>query len=163
MLKEVDAARIDKVLRSKYCNNKYNLSNSYVYKWECDFFTMSASGYAYEIEVKVSRADFRKDFTKVKKHKLLNDPNSVTYHGGGPYKVPNKFYYCVPEGLIKLEEIPPYAGLIYTNGFTHNEVKPAPFIHKTKHDLTKVLLEKFYFLSMDLQHKIAVGQRNFNF
>lgn len=28
------------------------------------------------------------------------------------------------------------------------EVKKAPFIHKEKEDLTKILLDKFYYLSL---------------
>lgn len=161
--KKIHSGRIDKVLRGKYCNNWYNLSNTFIYKWESDFFTVSTSGYAYEIEIKISRSDYKADFKKGLKHQLLADPMSKTYYNGKPYRVPNKFYFCCPKGLIRLDEVPFYAGLIYTDGFSTTVVKPAPFIHKVKQDLNKILLKKFYFLSLDLQRTIAIGQREFNY
>lgn len=52
-------------------NYKYRLSNQYVFPgWESDFFAMSKSGYYVEVETKISRADFFKDFEKPK-HRLF--------------------------------------------------------------------------------------------
>ncbi len=60
---------------------------------------------------------------------------------------PNKFYYAVPEGLIKPDEVPKYAGLIYVKDLYSMAtiVKPAPFLHKRKLELQKILLDKFYY------------------
>jgi len=54
-----------------YRGYKYQLTNAYVFKWESDFFCLASSGYSYEVEVKISRADFFADFNKDKKHRVL--------------------------------------------------------------------------------------------
>lgn len=215
------AKEINKKLRDKFDTHKYILDNSYVYNWESDFFSVTASGYAQEIEVKISFSDFKADFNKVDKHKVLalkqqgkslylskgyntyqyefQEPQTLVIDGkrqyneetGQPIKVPskeirkgklethdierflsnkcnakyeqissgiyirelpktpNKFYYVCPKNLIPLELIPSYAGLYYIDeNMRMTEVKKAPFIHKEKEDLTQILLDKFYYLSL---------------
>jgi len=66
-------------------------------------------------------------------------------------RMPNYFYYAVPEGLIQPEEVPPYAGLLwltkeykYGGGIIHK--KKAPRLHDTKYkDGELDLGEKFYY------------------
>lgn len=218
------AKEINKKLRDKFDSHKYILDNSYVYDWESDFFSITASGYAQEIEVKVSFSDFKADFNKIDKHKVLalkqqgkslylskgyntykyefQELQSLVVDGKRQYdeetgqlikvpskeirkgkletldiehflrnkhnakyeqissgiyisklpKIPNKFYYCCPKNLIPLELIPSYAGLYYIDeNMRMTEVKKAPFIHKEKEDLTKILLDKFYYLSLKQQ------------
>jgi len=58
-------------------------------------------------------------------------------------KMPNKFFFACPEGLIKVEDVPEYAGLIYVNEFTSTVIKQAPFIHKRKEDIKKLLFSKY--------------------
>lgn len=50
----------------------------------------------------------------------------------------NRFFFAVPEGLVSVDEIPEYAGLIYVdeNG-SARKVKDAPLLHKTIHDVKK--------------------------
>lgn len=51
---------------------KYFTENLNVYNWESDVLKITRSGYAYEFEIKISRADFKNDFKhKKKKHTLL--------------------------------------------------------------------------------------------
>lgn len=70
-------------------------------------------------------------------------------------RCPNKFYYICPKGVIPLEEIPEYAGLFYINENFHiTEIKKAPFIHKEHINLDKILLDKFYWKSVNLERKI---------
>jgi len=215
------AKEINKKLRDKFDTHKYILENSYVYNWESDFFSVTSSGYAQEIEIKISLSDFKADFNKIDKHKVLalKQQGKVTYlskgyntyqyefqdlqtliidgkrqydeETGQPIRVPskeirkgkletddierflknkcnpkyeqissniyikplpktpNKFYYCCPQNLIPLELIPSYAGLYYIDeNMRMTEVKKAPFIHKEKEDLTQILLDKFYWLSL---------------
>lgn len=212
---------IQNKLRQKFDTHKYILENSYVYDWESDFFSITSSGYAVEIELKTSVSDFKADFKKENKHKVLDlklrgektylskgynkyyyeyeelktllidgkraydeetrsykqVPSGVIRKGtietndiknflknkcNATYtqlssgisikplpKIPNKFYYLCPKGLIKVEQIPSYAGLYYIDeSMRVTEVKKAPFIHKDKEDLTKILLDKFYYLSL---------------
>jgi hypothetical protein len=59
-----------------------------------------------EIEVKISLADFKNDFKK-KKHGIYKNPTAY-------YKsfLPNKFYFCVPQDLVK-EVLPFLKGTPY--------------------------------------------------
>lgn len=59
---------------------------------------------------------------------------------------PHQFYFTVPAGLVKLEEVPDYAGLIEIKDGYCEIVRRAPYLHKTKMDLTKILLKKYYNL-----------------
>ena len=74
-------------------------------------------------------------------------------------RMPNFFYYAVPEGLLDADEVPPYAGLVYIttckDGFEDQPdkwlhhikiVRKAPQLHKTKYtDAELNLGEKFYY------------------
>lgn len=49
------------------------------------------------------------------------------------FLVPNYFYFVVPKGLINVDEVPEYAGLMYIdeNG-VFEIIKKSPLLHKTK-------------------------------
>lgn len=116
------------------------IPNVYLYAWECDFLRVTKSGYVFEYEVKVSLSDFKADFNKKSKHKRLQDNSS---------RKPNRFYYACPNDLIKPDEVPEYAGLIYCSSKFHPfVVKKAPMLHKVKeyeynHPIENALIEKF--------------------
>lgn len=233
----MDATEVYKSVYSLFGNYEYKLMNSYIYDWESDFWGRSKSGYTLEVEVKVSRSDFFKDFEKPK-HKLFTDwQNKKTHHiskrawmeyiperligsyinkeiefqfgpsknsrwqgwrsgmHNGKYGVwandygpatirrhevkmyaqatpikitpltdilcPNSLYYACPEGLIKPEEVPKYAGLVYVqNEHRAAIVKKAPYIHKHHQDLTSILLKKFYYLwltNTTIQRKMEIS------
>jgi hypothetical protein len=134
-------------------NYNYVLSNVFIFDWESDVFGLSKSGYAVEIEVKVSRSDFFADF---KKGKHITFTGCKLGHLGNYNNVPHKFYFACPKGLIKSYEVPDYAGLIYVNtGYADFEViKRAPFMHKTKLDLTNKLLSKYYHNSLNTRSRL---------
>lgn len=135
---------------------KYCIKNSFIFRhdWESDYFCMNREGYSFEIEVKISKSDFKSDFKK-EKHKVFVDKDRNKLR-----LIPNKFYYAVPNGLIKEEELPPYAGLIYVNGSHANIVKRAPFIHKNKQEFRKLLCDKFYY--QWLQQKKDLNKVEYN-
>src|SRR5688572_10827915 len=67
----------------------------------CDFWTIApwqSKGYlATAYEIKVSRADFKRDtYEKQREARLFSD----------------RFYYVTPAGLLKTTDIPDWAGLI---------------------------------------------------
>jgi hypothetical protein len=66
---------------------------------ECDVLILSGSGYATEVEIKVSKADLLKDVSKRHGHR---------------HSLIRRFYFAVPEKLkdIALANIPENAGLI---------------------------------------------------
>jgi hypothetical protein len=90
---------------------------------------------------------------------------SIQFRNLEKVNCPHQLYYACPEGLIKPEEIPAYAGLYYFDGFNLKVVKKAPYLHKRPMDLTKLLLDKFHNLwkySVTLDKKIAI-QTTLNF
>src|SRR4051812_49651593 len=46
-------------------NHQYHLYNSYVYNWECDYFSSTKSNNDYEVEIKISRSDFFADLKRI--------------------------------------------------------------------------------------------------
>lgn len=65
------AKDIQDKLCKKFENNKYTLLNSYIFDWECDYFSMTSSNYFIEGEIKLSYSDFKADFRKENKHRDL--------------------------------------------------------------------------------------------
>ncbi len=129
---------------------KYCIKNSYIFRhdWESDYFCLNREGYSFEIEAKISRADFKQDVKK-EKHTLFTENLNKRL-------VPNKFYYAVPRDLIKVEEVPKYAGLIYVDGSHAVIEKRAPFIHKQKYDFRKILCDKFYYQWLNNKKKLNI-------
>jgi hypothetical protein len=110
--------------------------------FEADVFGINNNGYIYEYEIKQSRSDFKADFKK-KKHKYMANRDAVRVYNEWIkgrrtetkiecIKIPNRFFFVCNKGLIKPEEIPEYAGLIYISNGVMLEQKPAKLIHKTK-------------------------------
>lgn len=97
------------------------LPNFYYGSNECDVFRLTESGFVIEYEIKVSRSDFFADFKKKAKHENLKSPKE---------NCPNRFFYVTPEDLIKKEEVPSYAGLIYCNKYHAVTVKNAKLLHR---------------------------------
>jgi len=161
---------------------KYVLENLYVFSWESDKLIETRSGLIYEFEIKVSKADFKNDFNKKDKHVILEgkETHIPTFDGLEPkykemyeknylvshFKKPNYFYYAVPEGLITVEEVPEYVGLIYV--LPYNDInkdgklvwggfyiaKQAPKLHNAKYtDDDLKLGEKFYYNMLSWKDK----------
>lgn len=101
---------------------------------ECDVISISKSDFIYEYEIKISRSDYKKDFTK-EKHSLITNEKftNVTSDGEVWYLLPNYFNYVVPRNLITIDEVPNYAGLIYINDdLTFDIIKKPSLLHKVK-------------------------------
>lgn len=184
---------ITRSLRALFLQNDYKLSNVYIFGWESDFFSLTKSGYTIEVEIKISRSDFFADFKKTDKHEVFKNSSAKTqiikrrnnegYNWGyvdgkhkkldglacqfdycsPPEKLPNRFFYACPEKLIKPEEVPNYAGLIYINdgGFA-TVIKKAPLLHKHKPDLQKTLLSKYYHKYENLRFELLALTRPYN-
>lgn len=101
--------------------------------FEADVLMVTKSRVVYEYEVKTSRADFKRDFSKVVKHRIYSDSRPHLVKSRNYPRKPNHFYYVCEENLIKLTEIPKYAGLIYiTKEGKIKTVKKAPKLHSYK-------------------------------
>lgn len=75
-----------------YSSVKYNIDGLYVFDWESDKLFETKSGYIYEFEIKISRADFKNDF----KHKK---DKHIILEGGEKYgdKYLPKYYELLEE------------------------------------------------------------------
>ena len=94
---------------------------------EADVFGINNNGYIYEYEIKRSRADFHAEFKNKKdKHERLVNRGAIKIYDewkngkrtGEKYKcilIPNRYFFLCPDGLIKPEEVPEYAGLVYVD------------------------------------------------
>lgn len=141
--------------------NIYALDGRY---GETDLFVVKSSNrFCYDIEIKVTKSDFKADFKKKFKHTILQEGcliskyntyrtnmegKRVRYKQGAPIPMqrPNRFYFAVPKDLILKSEVPKYAGLFYIhkNGRVE-KIKEAPLLHKEILDIEKLLCRKFYF------------------
>lgn len=177
--------KIQKALLNKFDSHKYKFINVYYFNNESDWLSFLPTGYCYEIEVKISRSDFKADFKKPRHEvrssndlgnkyyiekrsdtaKMMSNPDwsfcknfpelvfaeerhswrvsetvlslyytpftPITFREIKNRQLPNKFFYAVPEGLVKPEEVPDYAGLLYiTEDLQVKKVKDGKFIHK---------------------------------
>lgn len=146
----------DLLLRNYSQNNKYLITNVYLFRWESDFFLQKDNGYCYEFEIKISRSDFKKDAKKIDKHKImktgLHEFTSFSMDPGSTERIvnvreakrPNRFYYVAPSGIIKKDEVPDYAGLIVIVDGELVKIKEAPMLHKEVINFDKQLAIKFY-------------------
>ena len=115
-------------------------------KNECDCISISKSDYIYEYEIKISRADFKKDFTKIKHTNIINENYTKVRKGETFYLLPNYFNFVTPRDLIKLEEVPDYAGLIFMDEDDWDMYDQIAFI---------IGMEKYY--EVDISDQIAGG------
>lgn len=97
--------------------------------WESDLVRITRNFYRYEYEIKVSRSDFLNEFrTKKGKHNFFL----------GSQRGPNYFYFAVPDGLIKADEIDKRYGLVYLKqwkGYDYigaSVVRRPKLLHKSK-------------------------------
>lgn len=123
--------------------------NIYVYDWESDLIGVVKSGYVHEIEIKISKSDFKADAKKKEKHEVLQtgsheiknvrswlvdhwrSQGRITDDGRMIARRPNYFWYGCPEGLIEAEDVPPYSGLVHLGTGNYPKVlKPPKLLHK---------------------------------
>ena len=96
-----------------------------------------------EYEIKLSRKDFKRDFSNKEKHEVFPKIRRGIFSetreyrsGNGTYEIeftaPNYFYFVTLTDLLKPEEMPDYAGLVYINPnnlFSVRIVKQAKILH----------------------------------
>lgn len=168
---------IQKALASHFRDNsKYIVPNIFYFRmdndYESDLLIFKENGSVFEIEIKVSRSDFFADFKKGLKHNCLKEGGFITenvrfardvnkklnkYLKGDfvPTPIPNRFYFAVPDDLIKVDELPDYCGLFYVsqNGFVR-KIKESKILTKEKIINYEKLTNKFYWAWMTSKKKI---------
>lgn len=137
-------------------NPQYEMFNLMLYAWESDYLAISKGGRVYEVEIKISHADFLNEAKHKDKKLQLLGGSIVTeedFYGFKPLDYdrhmpkPNYFYYVCPQGVIAPEEVPEFAGLLYiTDGDGFRMEKVAPELHRKKHSFpVESLRDKFYW------------------
>jgi len=169
------AKDITKALTAYYSHARYVVPNIYFFGHgycETDLLVVTDNnGWVYDVEVKISRADFKADFKKTQKHQILSTATrTATYDtkvlggedgqqvlfapAGTPIACndrPNRFYFAVPDKLIGPDEVPEYAGLLYvTEHGSVTKVKEAKVLHKKVIEVEAKLCRKFYYAYKDL-------------
>lgn len=165
----MNAKQVQEKIGSLFHNHDHHFLNRFIFghDWESDFFSVTKTGYCYEVEVKVSKSDYKADFEKFK-HTLFEGRNEKEVIKEAKYKyskrwkkevriapekkvnpkktkMPNRFFFACPEGLISVDDVPEYAGLIYVTDSIHTTrvVKQAPLLHKDKYDIKEMLFGKY--------------------
>lgn len=138
----IDTKQMVLALVQYFKSHRVQINNSYCFNndYENDFVTLFESGYIAEIEVKISKSDFMDDLSGKKgKHGMMVE-------GKEWKKIPNKFFYAVPRGLLLTSQIPSYAGLIEVSKiddrYSCEVVKDAPFLHKN--DVYKEVKDRIF-------------------
>ena len=149
MVQEVNAtysaADINRSVRSLFFTHDHKFQNVFIHAWEADHFSVTKTGYSYEVEVKISRSDYFADFKKPK-HTLIKSIFEKKHPGKAGYSnCPNRFYFACPAGLIKSDELPKYAGLIYREDVGCCVVKKAPLLHDVPFNEKEMLFYKYYY------------------
>ena len=136
--------------------------------WECDVYAVSKALFTTEYEVKLSRADFLADAKKRRRKYervggVWSDRHEQKHQSVQDGEGTNRFYYVVPLGLLSLDDIPSWAGLIELtnrcgrNGWVYwhpGVVKRAPSLHRTKvtldvvQQMHMVLAHRFWWMRM---------------
>lgn len=118
--------------------------------WEADLLLLHPSGWVWEVEIKVSVADFRREFrTKATKHEVLR-AGQKTFESKGYYSRPHtiknkhvqKFFFAVPKDVfdkLRPEDVPEYAGVIVIDPDRVDSWKrPVPYIERRAKNLPGV-------------------------
>lgn len=183
-MKNINAKHVQERVGNLFSNHNHHFLNKYIFgsDWESDFFSVTSSGYIYEVEVKISKSDFIADFTKFK-HRLFEGRNETSVIKEAKYryskrwkkdvrrspekavnpqttKMPNKFFFACPEGLLTVDDIPEYAGLIYVTESTSTIIKQAPFIHKRKEDINNLLFSKYQWGYINVTEDLSMLKKN---
>ncbi len=113
--------------------------------WECDVFSLTKAGMMVEHEIKLTVADFKADAQKLQK-RFIRTPGGKWHEGQEVINKkrerlaladpngPTRFFYVVPEGLLKAEDVPVWAGLLTASYDQYKIVrlcqeKEAPKLH----------------------------------
>ena len=116
-------------------NHKLIVPNIYLHYSEADLITVQKSGYVNEIEIKLTKADLKRDFKK-RKHAYMLESKNQSNPNYSRLHTPNYFWFCIPKTLLpKIDfDIPEDYGIITVdeNGGWPDIHKRAKIMHRDK-------------------------------
>lgn len=126
MSEPLTESRIQALLATKFGKTgSICVPNCGAFGWESDLLRLTSRWLCAEYEIKVSRADFRADRAKKLKHLWLE-----TRPSEAPQRCPNYFWYAAPVGVIPVDELPAYAGLVEVVDRNLVVARKAPRLHR---------------------------------
>lgn len=153
---------------NRFCDFEHDLvlTNHFHSDWEADILIINSAGCSHEIEIKLSKADFKNDFKKQYQHH--NTKENFLKHDKiscGDYPC-NRFSFLLPQGMIEPDSIPLHCGIIE---FYHNpdawqttfqvvrepkDVHEVPFWTLFDKDLMlKMMARNLYFKKLEVKGK----------
>ena len=149
---------------SKFCDfeKELVLTNHFHSDWEADILIINKDGFSHELEIKLSKADFKNDFKK--KYQNQKTQEKFLKHDKiscGDYLC-NQFSFLLPQGMIDATEIPKHCGIIE---FDHNpdswetvfyEIRKPAIVHDRlfwdlvdKDLMLKMIARNFYYKKLE--------------
>jgi hypothetical protein len=126
--------------------------------WEMDLCRITPAGVVYEYEIKISRADYFQDFKKgydsFGGHVVKNKHDLLKW---GELDV-NRFFFVLPEGLVKLDELPSYAGLITYKGGWFTPIRGGKMLRKKFNIDYKGLAESLSYRESILRGRVRYSE-----
>lgn len=109
--------------------------------WEADMLILHPSDWLWEVEIKISAADFRREFkadTKMRKHEALRT-GVPRYSWQDTYV--QKFFFAMPQEVFSVvkDEVPDYAGIIIVHPSDRPKRFPVAQIERAAKILPNVL------------------------
>lgn len=113
--------------------------NGWLFENECDFLAITRAGRTECYEVKLSVGDYRRDFGKEWHHLLKQSYLDERKEASKQRRIPNRFFFAAPKGMLRVDAIPAYAGLVEIDtypdrgpgwGYRVLVTKPAPTLHQ---------------------------------
>lgn len=84
--------------------------------YEADVLSLTRAGYITEFEIKLSRSDFLNESrcrSKKCKFQLYESAQNISISAYSAMFCPNFFYYVCPKEIIKPDQVPDFAGLLW--------------------------------------------------
>lgn len=125
--------------RRMFTRYQFLATNVMINNFEADIFGIRKSGFADEIEIKISVNDFNNDFKKHYKFRESIGKHCEVYGIGHKHdrlesgeRVPNYFSFLILDEMLDNIELPDYCGLyVYRNGMV-SKIVNAPRLHSRK-------------------------------
>ncbi len=105
----------------RLCSRAMVMPNTYILDspWEADVIAVTRAYYWHEYEIKVTLADYRKDFEKTESYKNSGRLKHDLYAAEGEIRTrygvipkPKEFSFVVPQGMLDGIEVPKHCGII---------------------------------------------------
>lgn len=128
--------------------------------WECDVFEVTKAGYFTEYEVKISRGDFFADAQKRLRGTIScradqpDMPDRIKHQdlAVGHPEGPSRFFFVLPRGLVSIDEVPSWAGVIEAEDREYQgrrwvalrDIRRAPQLHRVK---ANPVIQEYAFVS----------------